>query len=546
MTLKTPSWLVYVSAIAAQPLVTLLLWGVTWDDSAITLGFARTFALTGIIAPTPGSAVVEGYSTSLWMLLMAAVAKFDSNPHHLLVVAKMATMLLSMAGIVLTRRFAARTVPEDWARLCAGVLGLQAITFHETLNGMEGPLSLVLLLLAALLYRRADGIGIAGAMVAGSLFILTRWEAAWLLAPFCLALLVSRHFALLSIVVWGTVFLASNLGRWLYFGSVWPNTITAKSGEPYRSNDLVLELARHYEPFQNLVILLLPVLLSLTVALVLVRRRRGRGPILGRGQNMTLPTDLRLAALLSLFGAVLNLAIGQNWGPPNRGFFVVLPFLLLLLTYCLYRLAKHEKAVAGVLPGSLALATVAIAFWHGLALASPHAPDYMPDVTVGNVASLLPALDDVASATGRPNLLFAGPDMGAVMLFGRSVQIVDLGKLSDVRLAHDGYAALCPYLFSEVRPDVIEVHSVWTAASGIAECAALFEDYRVVFVHGLRFFIRQELVAVMEPSALRVGRFDGRGDAAAYDQSQMFYSHQWPEDLTLNRRFGDYAELLPR
>lgn len=35
-------------------------WSDAWDDMAITLGFARTFAETGIVAPTPLSAPVEG------------------------------------------------------------------------------------------------------------------------------------------------------------------------------------------------------------------------------------------------------------------------------------------------------------------------------------------------------------------------------------------------------------------------------------------------------------------------------------------------------
>src|SRR6202012_4699591 len=67
----------------------------TWDDSAITLGFSRTFARTGKIEPTPGSGVVEGYSTTLWMLLMALAAKIASSPATLLVIAKVSTLLLN-------------------------------------------------------------------------------------------------------------------------------------------------------------------------------------------------------------------------------------------------------------------------------------------------------------------------------------------------------------------------------------------------------------------------------------------------------------------
>src|SRR5258708_1418353 len=68
-----------VLALLAQVFVAWRFWELTWDDSAITLGFSRTFAYTGRIEPTPGSGIVEGYSTTLWMLLMAAAAKVISS-----------------------------------------------------------------------------------------------------------------------------------------------------------------------------------------------------------------------------------------------------------------------------------------------------------------------------------------------------------------------------------------------------------------------------------------------------------------------------------
>src|SRR5262249_23947591 len=45
-----------------------------WDDSAITLAYARTFAETGRIALTPASEHVEGFSSVAWFGLNALVA----------------------------------------------------------------------------------------------------------------------------------------------------------------------------------------------------------------------------------------------------------------------------------------------------------------------------------------------------------------------------------------------------------------------------------------------------------------------------------------
>ena len=105
----------------AQIFVAWRFWAITWDDSAITLGFARTFAQTGRIEPTPGSGIVEGYSTTLWMLLMAAAAKLISTPVALLAFAKISSVLRTCSRSKVTRlsrfrRPAAATSPRDWRR----------------------------------------------------------------------------------------------------------------------------------------------------------------------------------------------------------------------------------------------------------------------------------------------------------------------------------------------------------------------------------------------------------------------------------------------
>jgi hypothetical protein len=64
------SRLLLVIAFLAQIVIAWRFQYLTWDDSAITLGFSRTFAHTGKIEPTPGSGIVEGYSTTLWMFVV--------------------------------------------------------------------------------------------------------------------------------------------------------------------------------------------------------------------------------------------------------------------------------------------------------------------------------------------------------------------------------------------------------------------------------------------------------------------------------------------
>lgn len=128
-------------ALVAQAFVSWRFWALTWDDSAITLGFSRTLASTGQIEPIPGSGIVEGYSTTLWMLLMAAAAKVISSPVALLAFAKISTLVLNLINILLTRHWFATWTMEPLANLAAGIVGC-TLMFYETINGMKPLLSL--------------------------------------------------------------------------------------------------------------------------------------------------------------------------------------------------------------------------------------------------------------------------------------------------------------------------------------------------------------------------------------------------------------------
>ena len=55
--------------------------------------------------------------------------------------------------------------------------------FYETINGMETPLIMTLVFVMLLLLPRAGPTARFFYLFAGSAFLLTRWEAAWLLIP---------------------------------------------------------------------------------------------------------------------------------------------------------------------------------------------------------------------------------------------------------------------------------------------------------------------------------------------------------------------------
>jgi hypothetical protein len=152
------------------------------------------------------------------MLLMALIAKLAISPGALLVAAKISTILLNIMNVSLVRRVVALWQREPLPLLIAGVFGLSRITSHETINAMEGPLSLTLLLLAVLAMQRR---GAGPRMLlcgTGALFVLTRWEAAWLLVPLFFVIVFANRVrdAVLMAAAWGSTFILSNVVRWQY------------------------------------------------------------------------------------------------------------------------------------------------------------------------------------------------------------------------------------------------------------------------------------------------------------------------------------------
>ena len=539
-------------ALLSQIIVAWRFWHLTWDDSAITLGFARTFALTGKIEPTPGSGIVEGYSTTLWMLLMAIAAKFAVTPSALLVIAKISTLLLNLANILLMRRWFLTWTTETIANLVAGSVGC-GLMFYETINGMETPLILTLVLVMLLLFPRPGRAARIAYLVTGSAFLLIRWEAAWLLVPFVLVEFNAelngernRRRALLSAATWLSVFLLTNLARWQYFGSILPNTIIAKRGIPYTTAIPSIELQRHLQdPIFILtsskifaIVAIAGLLYDHFVTRFVLKRQSSVLEILRSSYHNS--WQLRFALLFTVFSLILTAAIGINWGPPVRSFYPAWPFLfgLLLLPLSKLRIRTLPWATAALCVFALLRMTV-----HVQELKAWQAPIYMPRTTVSRFETVASVLSDIESASHHSHLVYAGPDMGAVMLFTHGVQVIDLGLLCDSFLARTGYTAINSYVLQQRQPDVIEVHENWTQLANLQAYPFFLKRYRPVYVHGIRTFLDLNLIDSIDPSRLSEKSFepDGRPESIEFQQNSLLKYTK--DDFRLNKDFGTYLVL---
>ncbi|HEY2039449.1 MAG TPA: hypothetical protein VGG95_07270 [Edaphobacter sp.] len=534
-----------VLALLAQVFVAWRFWAITWDDSAITLGFSRTFAYTGRIEPTPGSGIVEGYSTTLWMLLMAVAAKVISSPVALLAFAKISTLVFNLINIVLIRYWFASWTTETLANLVAGIVGC-TLMFYETINGMETPLIMTLVLVMLVLFSSVSRAGRFWYIIAGCALLLMRWEAAWLLAPFVLAER-NRRRVMLPVLCWTLLFLASNLARWLYFGDLLPNTVIAKRHFPYSAPSVRLAiLNRLLEP--ALILYSCKLLLVLLVAYALYKRFVVKRPVflLDRLKEAFHESwQLRFMVLFLVFSFVLSTAIGPNWGPEFRSFYSAWPFLIGLLL--LPVLPEITPKVLGWVTVALCLFTILRMGARIQPLRSEKAPLYMPRITVNRVGVAAPILAELQRLSGRSVLNYAAPDMGAVMLYGKNVHVIDLGLLCDRVMAHQGFSAIRSYVLQQRQPDVIEVHEVFTESTKLASYPEFLDQYRPVYIQGIRFFLNRRLLSGIGPERLVERAFlpDGSPQAEekeAFRRSNAPYPYL-PLDNTLNQHFHTYLVL---
>lgn len=533
-----------VLALLVQVFVAWRFWAITWDDSAITLGFARTFAHTGRIEPTPGSGIVEGYSTTLWMLLMAAAAKVISSPAALLAFAKISTLVLNLINILLIQRWFAPWTTEVLANTVAGIVGC-TLMFYETINGMETPLILTLVLVMLLLFPATTRAGRFWYIVAGCALLLMRWEAAWLLASFVLAER-DRRRAAFPALCWSLLFLVSNLVRWFYFDDLLPNTVVAKRHFPYSAPNLrAAVMGRILEPVH--ILYSCKLLLILLVAYV-VYRFFVKMPVFSFDRLKRVFREswqLRFTILFLLFCFVLSAAIGPNWGPEFRSFYPAWPFLIGLLL--LPVLPNFSPKVLGWVTVVLCLFTVLRMEARIQPLRSEKAPLYMPRITVDRVGTATPILAELRQMSGQSTLTYAAPDMGAVMLYSDNIRVVDLGLLCDRVLAHEGFGAVRPYVLQQRQPDVIEVHEIFTQTTKLGDYPEFREQYRPVYIQGIRFFLNRRLLAELPASRLIEREFLSDGspqdeEREAFRRSNAPYPYI-PLDNTLNQSFHTYFVL---
>ena len=130
--------LVVLAQFSALIVVCSLIGDNGWDDGAITLAFARTFARHGRVALTPRSEVVEGFSSVSWFLLNALAGLARPSYRAAIFISQVLSALsICATTVLLARTCALLRLDRFFATLTVVAFAAWGCSFGEAGNGME-------------------------------------------------------------------------------------------------------------------------------------------------------------------------------------------------------------------------------------------------------------------------------------------------------------------------------------------------------------------------------------------------------------------------
>ena len=509
----------------ALVVVCLLIGDNGWDDGAITLSFARTFARHGRVALTLRSEVVEGFSSVSWFFLNALGALARPSYRTAILISQVLSALsICATTVLLARTCALLKLDRLFATLTVVAFAAWGCSFAEAGNGMEmGLLAAAFLLMVNELLSPQPrmlwlGVGVL-------LAVTTRFEALFYVALLALTVVsVPGRRAFWGIVLpcLGAVLLLS-CWRLAVFSDLLPNTYWAKRWPPYAPSGVGARLTGAWELPR---FFLLPLI---ALPLIGLARRLGFSSV-GAWQHRR-----RIFAILAvpILGAVfVGGLVGQSWGYRGRMPYFAFPLALLLcsLVFSPWVNAKRNKFREALAVGLFLFLvnksrtefpsdTLRAASEGGAgAFVTPHAY-----VESGRVFRRF------LSAAELPQATILTPDIGGLALCCDEFRIVDIAMLSNRTLAHRGQAALAEVLESE-SPELVEAHWKWTSSGALYDMPSFRARYVPAFGGRTKLWLRRDLADAIERHGRGCWVAAGRGDLREALRTNRDAWTELPED----------------
>jgi len=500
-----------------------------WDDGAITLAFARTFARHGVVALTPHSETVEGFSSVAWFLLNALPALAKPSFDRAIFCSQLLSVLSICASTVLLRRTCSLLRLDSlWTRLTVIGFAAWGCSFAEAGNGMEMGLlaAACLVLVNELLSPRPRAFWLAAGVV---LAVTTRFEAVAYVALLALGVASVRGRRAFWVVVaacLGTVLLLTGW-RLAVFADVLPNTFWAKRWPPYAAFGVGSRLTAALE---------LPFFFVVPLGALAILRPSGlaRG---GGGREHRRSLSILGAPILGaiLMGALL----GKHWGywgrMPYFAFPLALALLALLLSSSVNATASKLRVAVAVGSFVSAIGVSMTGFPSGTLAGAWHGGRF--GVTPHTYAASGEVFRRFASAAALQQPSILTPDVGGLALCCDEFRIVDLALLSNRKLAHRGDAALAEVLEAE-SPEIIETHWRWASLGGLLDLPVFRARYAPAFAGGTKLWLRRDVAGAIASRGRGCWVAADRKDVQAALRTHRYVGDDRPEDGNRFERAG--------
>jgi hypothetical protein len=435
------------------------------DDAGITFAYSRSLAEGQGLVAQPWLPPEEGYSSSVWMLLLSLMHRFGAD---IPLAAKYIGIGCSALSIGFCTLLVARETRSPLAVALCGIAVACAPTVVWAVSGQEHALQSLLLLMAVLFaYALKQWRWPVACLLA--VFVLTRPEAPIIvIAVFVAAVFLTRRAGgalfnaadMAIALVPLAAFVALMVFRDSYFGDFFPN--------PYYAKSSGASLAGIFNPLGGGWAYIFAGLRSTGLLFVLA-----------------LVFVLRLRALPDWFMIALAVLAGQaffviwakgDWMGQYRFLMPILPVLLLVAALGLQGLGALWKRALFCVAATLLLTQTTL-----VQLATFKQSPTTPLAVVTDVGNAFQAL---AERLGIEDPLLAHHDAGGIA-YHRMIRLLDLGGLVNRTIAlnmHDK-AFLTDYLLENVKPDFVFGARNFAAASGFAETDAFAGDYvRLEFI----------------------------------------------------------------
>lgn len=407
------------------------------DDAYITYRYASNWA--DGVGPTwnRGEAPIEGYTTPLYMTVLAASASLGAD---VAAASKLLGLACALGLILVVALLTYRaTGGVTWAFVAAGVLAAHPYLGVHAVSGMETvPYALLATIALLMVQQTAAGggrwawIGLGAALAA---LALMRTEGFVFTIAFGAVALVDRagrwprRGSIAVVATVAAIFGAHLLVRRLYYG-LWMPLPVYEKGELWANAALVREFFGTHWP-----------LLLLWLPAVGMRGVPNRATLL-----------YGLASVAALIAVVVHVQPVMNIF--DRHQFVVVPTLVFGAALGLREVMRGRRDVV-IAAGFVALVAVALGphlLWSARADAIRKVHAYSERMDDGHIALALWVRENVAD----PDVLMAVADCGVIPYLS-GVRVIDTFGLNDPHIAQHGVDA--DYIFGR-NPELIVISSL--------------------------------------------------------------------------------------